>query len=117
MYILTCASCLVTKKCCLICASNQNTCFGVRCRVGAGVNSCEQLHKYCVSSSSSCKTLIRSYTGGYAAKGRKKNSVYMCTWVVNEKDCIKPEQRKYGKVLNAVFGWKWIVMLASLFQV
>ena len=41
----------------------------------------------------------------------------MCTWGVNEKDCIKPEQRKYGKVPNAVFGWKWIVMLASLFQV
>ena len=50
----------------------------------------------CVSSSSSCKTLIGSYTGGYAAKGREKNSVYMCSWVVNEKDCIKPEQRKYG---------------------
>jgi len=50
-------------------------------------------------------------------KGGKKNSVYMCTWGVNEKDCIKPEQRKYGKVPNAVFGWKWIVMLASLFQV
>ena len=46
MYILTCASCLVTKKCCLICASNQNTCFGVRCRVGAGVNSCGKLEKY-----------------------------------------------------------------------
>ena len=53
----------------------------------------------CVSSSSSCKTLIRSYTGGYAAKGREKNSVYMCTWVVNEKDCIKPEQRKSVKSL------------------
>ena len=46
MYILSGASCLVTKKCCLICASNQNTCFGVRCRVGRGGNSCGKLEKY-----------------------------------------------------------------------
>ena len=36
----------------------------------------------------------------------------MCTWGVNEKDCIKPEQRKYGKVPNAVFV-SWFIPLQS----
>ena len=29
-----------------LCASNQNTCFVVRCRVGGGVNSSGKLEKY-----------------------------------------------------------------------
>ena len=29
-----------------LCASNQNTCFVVRCRVGGGVNSCGKLEKF-----------------------------------------------------------------------
>ena len=41
----------------------------------------------------------------------------MCTWVVNEKAYIKPDQTKKGNVSNAAFGWKRIVMLVNLFQV
>ena len=43
-----------------LCASNQNTCFVVRCRVGGGVNSCGKLEKY---SNNNVDTVFGTGTG------------------------------------------------------
>ena len=76
-----------------LCASNQNTCFVVRCRVGGGVNSCGKLEKY---SNNNVDTVFGTGTGtgtvfflvfGFWSKYKK---IYSCKGKLNEKNSCTP---------------------------
>ena len=75
-------SCLLTcyqKMLLNLCASNQNTCFVVRCRVGGGVNSCGKLEKY---SNNNVDTVFGRQTP-YSPLSQRKLSLLTCFWEYN----------------------------------
>ena len=75
MYILTCYKKMLLN----LCASNQNTCFVVRCRVGGGVNSCGKLEKY---SNNNVDTVFGRQTP-YSPLSQRKLSLLTCFWEYN----------------------------------
>ena len=62
-----------------LCASNQNTCFVVRCRVGGGVNSCGKLEKY---SNNNVDTVFGRQTP-YSPLSQRKLGLLTCFFEYN----------------------------------